>query len=97
MSLESRRGCPSLGEQHPVLAKAGAVLLAAALPPAARACEHLGASGFVPTFFCHSFLCGSEVSQLERAFFQGNHNCAVLVWDDYSHNLFGRELTVNER
>lgn len=73
-----------------MLAKAGAVLLAAALPPAAHACKQLGASGFVPAFCCHSFLCGSEVSQLERAFFQGNHNCAVLVWDDYSRNFFGK-------
>lgn len=69
-----------MGEKDPVpvLMKAGEELLAAALPCAAYACEQLGASGFVRAFLCHSFLCGCEFSQLERAFFQGNHNCAGL-------------------
>lgn len=77
-SLESCGGYSSLGEQHPIQVKAGARLLAAALPHIAHGCEQLGACGFVRAFLCHSFLCGCEASQLERAFFQGNHNCADL-------------------
>lgn len=57
---------------------AGAMLWAAALPHAAHAFQWLGASGFVHAFLCHSFLCGCKASRLERAFFQGNHNCAGL-------------------
>lgn len=81
----------------PVLVKAGAEILAAALPCSARACMQFGAGGFVRAFLCHSFLCGGEVFQLERAFFQGNHNCADLCWNGYSPHFFGRELTANER
>lgn len=79
-TLESCGGHTSFWEKHPVpmLVKAGAELLAAALPHTAHACEQLGASGFVCAFLCHSLLCGCEVSQLERAFFQRNHNCAGL-------------------
>lgn len=79
-TLESHGGHSGLGKKHavPVLMKAGEEILAAALPCAAHACMLFGAGGFVHAFLCHSFLCGCEVSQLERAFFQGNHNCADL-------------------
>jgi len=54
------------------------MLLAAALPCAAYACMRLRASSFVHAFLSRSFLCSCEVSELERAFFQSNHNCAGL-------------------
>lgn len=54
------------------------MLLAAALPCTAHACMRLRASSFVHAFFSRSFLCSCEVSQLERACFQSNHNCAGL-------------------
>lgn len=97
-TLGSQGGHRNLGERRavPVLMKAGAGILAAALPCAAYACTLRLVALFVPSFATASSVAvrffnwkglSSRVTTTEQ----------ISVWDGYSPHFFGRELTVNER
>lgn len=86
-----------MGEKYavPVLEKAGAEILAAALPCAAHARTQFGAL-FMPSF--------ATASSVAVRFFSWKGlssrvttTVQISLWDGYRPHFFGRELTVNER